>query len=262
MNEDFVSIGKCLYCGTEEGELTKEHAIPYGLSGTLILHKASCRDCAKITSAFELSCLRGLLARTRARLNLKTRRPKPVTTVFKVDQGFGLQKTERDAKMFAGINVLPVFEPPAFLIGQKSEGGVKVCALDHLNLGNPIPIISVEKTTQVKIEYTLNLDVNAFARMIAKIGYCCAVAHLGLDKMSENYVIPSIVGTRQDVQTWVGSEDILFNPTRKLLHIVEVFVKEKIIFARVCLFAAFGGKPYTVVVGKFADSAILPRANS
>ena len=253
-SQEVIRIGKCIYCGAINGKLSAEHAIPYGLSGNLVLHDASCGDCARITSAFEMHCLRGLLAKARARLNLKSRRPKPVATVFKIDHGFGWEQSAQDAKQFAGITPLPVFEPPAFLRGQRADEQIRIRALDPLDLGNPLPSLPSANTRgNVTVEFTIDMDVWAFARMLAKIGYCCAVAHLSLRRIGEVYVLPSILGQSNDVQTWVGSEDILFNRPANLLHQVEVFVSSGVVFARVCLFAAFGGNPYTVVVGKFRD---------
>jgi hypothetical protein len=202
--QEIIRIGKCIYCGTSDGKLTKEHALPFGLSGDLVLHEASCEKCARITSAFEMSCLRGLLARTRAKLNLQSRHPKPVTTVFKIDHGFGWEKTELDAKQFAGMNILPLFEPPAFLSGGRVGGQVKIRGWDTLNLGSPLPQLPhLAKKSKVVYQYDIDLHVWAFARMLAKIGYCCAVAHLGLDKISDAYVLPSILKQKDDVQTWV-----------------------------------------------------------
>jgi len=43
-------ILRCLYCGAATESLIDEHAIPHGLGGHLILPKASCTACQKITS--------------------------------------------------------------------------------------------------------------------------------------------------------------------------------------------------------------------
>jgi hypothetical protein len=252
-NREAIKIGKCIYCGTSDGLLSDEHAIPYGLSGDLVLREASCQKHAAITSEIELRCLRGLLGRARAKLNLRSRRPKPVTTVLQIDHGSGWKEIKLDAKQFAGMNPLPWFEPPAFLNGQRIDGQIRVRGWDTLNLGSPIPsFLRATEKPKVSFRFESRLDVWAFARMVAKIGYCCAVAHLGLEKISETYILPSILGESNDVQTWVGSEDILFNTTPNDLHMVEVFLSKDTIFARVCLLAAFGGKPYTVIVGKYA----------
>lgn len=252
--QEVIRIGRCIYCGTTEGKLSDEHAIPYGLSGNLVLHEASCRKHADITSGFEMHCLRGLLARARARLKLRTRRPKPVMTKIKFDHGFGWSSTLADAKEYAGMNPLPVYDPPGFLSGKRVDGSVKVHGLDTLNLGNPLPNIAGKiQGNKLSYELQVDLDVWAFARMIAKIGFCCAVTDLGLGRISETYVLPSILGDSTDVQTWVGSEDIPVTESHNL-HEVTVAVRDQTVFASVWLFAAFGGKPYTVIVGKYYET--------
>jgi hypothetical protein len=261
-NFEVIRIGKCIYCGTSTDILTAEHAIPYGLNGDLILHDASCKNCAKITSQFEMSCLRGLLGPTRAKLNLKTRRPKNVMTAFKVDHGMGWETASVDARQFAGLSVLPWYEPPGFLTRQYFDGEIKVRGWQNLFPGNSsFDLASLTKTSQTTFEFKVDLDVWAFSRMLAKIGYCCAVAHFGLAKMSDIYVLPSIIGTKLDVQTWVGS-NVDFKTRPHSLHVVEVFLDGDIIIARVALFAAFGGQPYTVIVGKYAWPDGIRRAAS
>jgi hypothetical protein len=41
-------VGYCIYCQATD-ELTNEHILPFGLSGTAVLPKSSCKACAKIT---------------------------------------------------------------------------------------------------------------------------------------------------------------------------------------------------------------------
>jgi HNH endonuclease len=65
-------VGSCIYCGEKEG-LSDEHVIPYGLGGNLILRKASCHTCAKITSNLELRLLRGQWWPYRKTLEIQTR---------------------------------------------------------------------------------------------------------------------------------------------------------------------------------------------
>lgn len=71
----YPSPGMCIYCGAKDN-LSDEHIIPFALGGNLILQKSSCPDCAKITSDFELTCLRTMYGPLRLLYNLPTRRPK------------------------------------------------------------------------------------------------------------------------------------------------------------------------------------------
>jgi hypothetical protein len=76
----YSPVGQCIYCGADRCELSDEHIIPFGLLSKGIdwlLPKASCGDCAKITTKFEGSVQRGMLSPLRRRLGLKTRRKRP-----------------------------------------------------------------------------------------------------------------------------------------------------------------------------------------
>src|SRR5262245_46504142 len=81
----FAPVGKCIYCGTTEGQLTKEHIIPFGLGGNWILPQASCSTCSGITRDVEQFCLRPMLGPFRIRLKLPTRRPKERPTILPLE---------------------------------------------------------------------------------------------------------------------------------------------------------------------------------
>src|SRR6266853_1676428 len=84
----YGSVGRCIYCGAtrysaaEVRPLSDEHIVPEGLSGTLVLPRASCRRCAKTTGQIEGSVLRNLLWAPRTLLKMKTKRPKERPTHF------------------------------------------------------------------------------------------------------------------------------------------------------------------------------------
>src|SRR5205814_3072492 len=76
-------IGECIYCGSTD-DLTNEHIVPFGLSGTVGLVKASCKSCAAATSAIEGRLLRGHWRAYRKLLGLKTRSDYPTHYPIKV----------------------------------------------------------------------------------------------------------------------------------------------------------------------------------
>jgi hypothetical protein len=57
----FDPVNLCIYCGRSDGLLTREHILPIGLGGGLILPAASCRACQDITKNIETKCQRGNL---------------------------------------------------------------------------------------------------------------------------------------------------------------------------------------------------------
>jgi hypothetical protein len=77
--EKYASVGHCIYCGANEGEITDEHIIAFGLlpkGGDWFLPNASCTSCADITKRFEGSCQQAMLGPLRYKLGLKSRRKK------------------------------------------------------------------------------------------------------------------------------------------------------------------------------------------
>lgn len=70
-----VRIDECIYCGSK-GDLTDEHTIPKGLWGQNVLQGGSCKNCATLTSKFELAVLRHGLGRAREYLGAGTRHSK------------------------------------------------------------------------------------------------------------------------------------------------------------------------------------------
>ena len=76
------TIGKCIYCNSIYN-LQDEHIVPYGLGGPWVLKKASCKECANLTSRLELDVLRKTFITLRASQKMPTRRSLP--TNFNVE---------------------------------------------------------------------------------------------------------------------------------------------------------------------------------
>lgn len=76
INKPFVfqSANKCIYCGKTNVFLGDEHIIPFSLDGAWIIPKASCKDCERITSKFEMSVARDMYLQLRTKEGFQTRR--------------------------------------------------------------------------------------------------------------------------------------------------------------------------------------------
>src|SRR6266496_822254 len=110
-------IGECIYCGSTQEPLHREHAIPYGLNGPWTLNKASCGACADITSRFERDTLRNLLPDVRAILSLRTYRPRrrPQLLSLILESG-GVQRTVQvPVAEFPLYLPTPLLPPPGFV---------------------------------------------------------------------------------------------------------------------------------------------------
>jgi|HubBroStandDraft_6_1064221.scaffolds.fasta_scaffold223916_4 hypothetical protein len=252
-----TSVGVCIYCGKTEG-LTDEHIVPFGLGGNWILPQASCIACSRITSDFERKVLRGFMHNARIVAGFQTRRPKqrPKTIPVQTKRGFRFETVDLPITESTGFLQLPVMETGAFLVGKPPVQGVIVKGNQTIAFGKPPKETAAALGTKA-LQITSNIDVPAFARMLAKIGYCTAVAGRGLYALSEVPVLPYILGTADDGSTWIGSADFRLpvednNPTHALGSIILSGMvgksEETVLVAQVKLFANSGARGYEVVV--------------
>jgi hypothetical protein len=172
--QKFQPVGRCIYCGYHgPGYLGDEHVVPFSLGGELILPKASCRDCEKITSAFERRCARVMYGSFRIRENVKTRRPKERPTelpMVSVAQG---QRTVQIVKNTGWA-------------GAKLE--IKSTGPQDSDIWKKLPKGTLTITQQ--------FDVDAIALLLAKISHSLCVANLGVDGFS-HLLPPYIFGQRK-----------------------------------------------------------------
>ena len=105
------------------------------------------------------------------------------------------------------------------------------------------------------IETELVYQPVEIARAIAKIAYGFAVLRLGLERISEAYVLPAILGQTDSVGQWVGCDvgDPVCSSTGLHAIMLKPPVQSEIhVFVR--LFAQFGAPEYHVVVGRIKRS--------
>jgi hypothetical protein len=250
-------VGRCIYCGESDG-LTDEHVVPLGLSGNFVLPKASCKRCNSITSAFERKVLRGFMHEARTAGQFPTRRPKqrPRTLPLKVKRGDSLESIALPSDESPGFLHLPKLDRAAFLTGRAPVYGVTVVGVEILYFGKRPDDVATTLGADT-IEATVNVDVAAFVRMLAKIGYAFAVAARGPYPLNEVPILPLILGSADDGGTWVGSADYRLVVEAKLpqhgLALLPATAvvdgsTEEILVAHVKLFASAGATGYEVVV--------------
>jgi hypothetical protein len=251
-------IGRCIYCKSSTPPLSDEHTVPYGFNGDSVLQQASCAKCADITSAFETLILRDTLFAARAAVGAKTRRRKKRSeqrAMYVVRNG---EEHEIQAPWQEHWKLipLPVFEPPAFLDKRDYKGGVEAHRMDIAWVGeSPQEIAKLHNADDVlfKIRNPLKL-AQSFAKLVAKIAYGSAVSHFGLGGIQEAFVVPAILGSRDDIGMWVGCDrQRMMGTTFNLWH-TRLDVSQGIIFGRVKLFAKADGTEYQVVVGKISET--------
>lgn len=247
-------IGECIYCGERDAPLGTEHTVPYGLNGSWTLRRASCAVCAKITSRFEHGAMRHLWPDVRNALAMQSRRrDKRSATLPVVVRRDGVQETIQVSRSrFPTYLATPLFPPPAILWSDRPVRGV-FANLNMMHLCGP----SFEEASKEYPGYDfvgmhLNFSAEEFARMLAKIGFCAAVACVGLGAFTTTPVRKLILGTDQCISRWVGSwwnEPI--NGTNGGLHEIRIVLSQPgaEIHAIIRLFAQFGAPEYHVMLG-------------
>jgi hypothetical protein len=255
----------CIYCGSKDG-LTDEHIVPFGLCGNWILPQASCLACDRITSDFERKVLRGFMHNARTVAGFQTRRPKqrPRTIPIQAKRGSEFETIDLPVADSTGFLQLPVLESGAFLAGKPPVKGVIIKGNQTIAFGKPPKDTAAALGTKA-LQITSNIDVPAFARMLAKIGYCVAVAGIGAYPLSEVSVLPYILGTADDGSTWIGSADYrLSTEDQNPMHALGLVTlsgtvgenKETVVVAQVKLFANSGARGYEVVVRSKSSKGI------
>lgn len=243
-------IGRCVYCGSIDS-LTNEHIVPRGLGGSWRLLKGSCRACNRVTSAFERSVLRNQLVLPRAALGLPTYHPKnrPQEFTFQVEKNGRKQEIVLPAADCPPIFMMLDLEKPRHIASYDYVRGVMVKGYTvHGPSRNQLKV----KLNVERISVTASLAGNCFERMLAKIAYGMTILAYGPDGLEECYVLPCILGQKDDTGYWVGSSGKHTSdlPAENVLHRVFLMRSKKEIRALIRLLAKYQTPEYLVIVGQ------------
>src|SRR5215213_508754 len=264
-HNSYKYVGQCIYCRSKDN-LHDEHSIPESLNGLMILKKASCQNCGRITSRFEGDYARQSLLNVRTVWNMKSKRSKKKRpTEFPVR--FIQEGRERtvNVPLEESFPLIPLVEigPPGMFPNRPHKLGMKHGEYKI----NPFKVRDgthlkrlAEKYHADDVGVDWQINVVGFLRMIAKIAYCISVWRFGLNNIGEAYVIPAILGTKNDIWDWVGSdgEQEVHELTKRLPsdHVVNVwFDGNAVIHGRVKLFKKSLTPEYDVIVGRLTDVA-------
>ena len=170
-------IGSCIYCDATD-RLTREHIIPFGLSGTGVLLDASCERCRNTTSAFELAVLRGPMRNVRVLRRLRSRSKHASalqSATLDAARNGTVETVELPLEQFPILLPFPTFEQAGYLAG-KSVRGVNINGVVTVSFGSsPEAVVKQLGAKSITIRSGPDRPVE-FARMIAKIAYAMAVA--------------------------------------------------------------------------------------
>lgn len=204
-------VGECIYCRSKQN-LHDEHSIPESLNGLMILQKASCRDCGRVTSRFEGDYARQSLLNVRTVWNMKSKRSKKRRpTEFPIRLIKDGRERTIDVPLEESFPLIPMVElgPPGMLANRPHKYGMKHGEYKI----NPFKVRDdahlkrlAEKYGADDVAVDWQINVVGFLRMIAKIAYCIAVWRFGLTNIGSAFVVPAILGTTDDIWQWVGSD--------------------------------------------------------
>lgn len=243
---NFGPIRECIYCGDRNSKLSNEHIIAYGLGGKDLLLKASCANCQKITSRFEMTVLRKEVFQIRTKLNLPSRKsslPKELPFVVRLGD---------KAKTF----YLPTAKHPTFAIfleyplpgifgGDMPEKGINIIGSQLWQIAGPPVKEIAESFGSNTIEVTHTTHGNEFEKMLAKIAYGYAVARYGVDALRNSPLKSIILGSSEKIGYWIG----MINPKPEVgnpFHRVRLEETDGWLLAKIILFK--GMPEYLVVV--------------
>lgn len=253
--------GICIYCDeekTRDGPLGREHIIAQRLGGQLILHKASCDDCANtINKDFERDVQQLMLSAVRTHLKLNRAKDRPKTLnlarwpaaspAFAFPQDLADVDVRWDAIPTDDLPfriILPRFGPPGVLwdAPKKRDFNIRVYKHDIYSDGKTTPPSSGEHSSEMQF-----FSPDRLLRLVAKIAHGAASAEL-FGKFKP--MLPDVIlGKSEHISHLVGSIGGR-RASRPTLHEITLTVRGGFLVAVVHLFAKFGMRPYVAVVGK------------
>lgn len=252
LRTEFPPLNECMYCSSTEN-LTREHIVPYGLGGPGVIPKSSCESCATITGRFEREVLRGPLWGLRAYLRLSSRRRNKMPTKLPLT----LIRKGQEEKVMIPIDehpimlCFPIFSIPSCLTGKHVEG-IHIRGVNTYCFGKSVDQVLQDHDADNMLVTDKSKPV-AFARMIAKIGWACAVAE-GFQNRLNPELVDAILHNPNHIGRWVGTYTDPLDCDKDKIHGIQ-FHEDRdqgLFLAQVKLFAYTNTPKYGVVLGKLA----------
>jgi hypothetical protein len=250
----YRAVGHCIYCGRSDSELGREHIIPQGLDGGLILLKSSCSNCSDVTKTIEQYCLRKMFGLFRAQIRLQSNRHKKDKVRFHIVSPLG-HKREIEPDDAPSVLLFPLLSTPSILnTGLVYKLTLIIKGHKRINIAKGRLVYS----GSLVVNY--HYDLITFARMLAKIAHSFAVAELGKENFSP--LLLDIVLNRDcsHIGSLIGQGEqnggkTLDSPS--LHHIWLEISDDKVspmswkwVVVRIRLFKPWSDVTYTIVVGR------------
>lgn len=250
----FPPVGRCIYCGTTQGKLSREHIIPLALGGNLILPYASCRDCADIIKKFEQLCARNMFGSLRIRLGMPTRRPseRPTELSSVIVRNGVSEVINVPSTKFPAACVGLKLPSPGILLGKEPSSQFDKVELVMKTFGD-------EYKAFIKPGEGMRLGAMnpyAFCKLLAKIAHSFAVSQIGLDAFT--HFLPDVILGKNDKHAYfIGGDEDPDDPPQPLQLPVQLHQLQfrkidgtQYLFVTIQLFRFIGMPRYHIVVGE------------
>lgn len=252
----YQEVGSCIYCGSADN-LSDEHIIPYGLGGNLELPKSSCSRCAKITSKFELAVLRGSMHPARIYRKIQSRKNHenaPSKYAVTIEESGTTKSIEVPLEDYPILVTFPLFEVPGYLLGNQEPKGINLTGCATISFGcKPEDTLLKHNGSRIVVRPVNDTPVD-FARMIAKIAFSMAVAIDAFEgaNYSKSFVLPAILGEKDDIGQWVGTITEPIISSKYYLHRVLVHrdIEKGLLIGDVQIFSDSQTPRYGVILGQ------------
>lgn len=247
-------IEYCIYCSAIGPDLSREHIVPLSLGGNHVLLRASCGDCAAITSQFEQFCARTILGPFRIRTGAPTRHPeqRPSELPLGLINPDGTScEIEISADKHPATLMLPVFAKPRILLvpgEHRRETFIMWLALPDSD------VLNLAKDHNASAMQLGSFEILNFCRLLAKIAHAAAFQDGNWPNLFEPLLPDLILGKTKEYDALVGGIDRTDNEPEDAgfpLFFESVDVdNQRYLVAQLRLFANQGSPIYRVVVGR------------
>ena len=267
----FPAVHRCIYCGRhgKNIKLGDEHIVPFGLGGKLVLPKASCDRCGKITGAtIERQCLRNMFGQLRIRSNYPTRRKKerPETLPMSVETEGRIEFVEAPVNRRPHATIMFAFPRPGILAGLTPEESANVRLPGLWFYGQQdeaARLWTKENYPDAKRHGAVaSFHPVLFQKMLAKIAHSFAVAEIGYGKF--NPLLPkAIIGEAPWQPGYLVGGNPNEPPPSEYINEIgfrnQVSIKgQPYLVVRIRLFANLGAPTYYVVVSDLRFLSAAP----
>jgi hypothetical protein len=261
----FAPAKQCIYCLNAEPPFTREHVIPRGMGGGMILPEASCRACQKIINEIETYCMRGPFLSHRLATGLVNYSKDLGDTIRMpiIIDGVRHEK-EFPVEQYPRFLVLPqLHDLPGIVGGHSTDGNFGRVSFSIWGDEEELQALYAEGNAILMDGF--NLD--SFARLLAKMAHGYAAGELRIENF-DPLLSAFILGRKPKSATYLlgnWGEDGMARPPGVIHQIGHSFtdVGDRVLIqVRIRLFAALENTPvYRIAVGflnKSLDEVLAP----